>query len=940
MMIANTKMNSLSLEELSGTTYLSSNNESYIEMLFKQYQDNPQQLSSEWQSCFEHMTHGTGLSHVAIIQTYYKVDQQRQALQEKVVNPQIGQIARQAFELIEAFRCYGHLQAKLDPLALTPQPTIAALNKETYGIQASDLQKTIALEGALGFETVTLAILLERLEACYCGAIGFEYQHLLDTEQRRWLIARIEATAVTITSETQRRILQRLVESEGLEKQLGTQFVAQKRFSIEGGDALIPMLDILATQAAGQGVQSLVLGMGHRGRLNVLINFMGKPPGELFKEFEGKQTQEGFSGDVKYHKGFESVLHTPKGTLQASLAYNPSHLEIVDAVVEGIARAKQDQIGQDVAVARQTVLPILMHGDAAFAGQGIVMETLQLSQTKAHGTGGTVHIVSNNQLGFTTNPVKARSSRYCTDIAKSIEAPVFHVNGDDPEAACRVIQLALDFRQQFQKDVVIDLVCYRRYGHNEADEPAATQPLMYKKIKQHPPLWLRYAEQLQAQGIVPLDEAKALMANYRKQVATGQPVAAGVVNTQQAAHTQLTASQDWRATIGPGVSKAQLQQLAAPLTQLPTGMILQPQVAKLITDRQKMIQGEIPINWGTAETLAYATLLTEGFSVRLTGQDCERGTFAHRHAVLHDYQTGAVYMPLASLVKHSGFVTICDSILSEAAVMGFEYGYACTQAKALVIWEAQYGDFVNGAQTVIDQFISAAEQKWGQRSGLVLFLPHGYEGSGPEHSSARPERFLQLCAQDNIQVCIPTTPAQQFHLLRRQLHRDYRKPLIIMTPKSLLRHKQAVSTLTDLAEGRFQPIMMTTEADSAKKIKRVVLCSGKVYYDLIAQQNSDTVFIRLEQLYPFPDDELKIALKSYQSVFNIVWCQEEPQNQGAWQWIQTRLQACLLPQQTLQYAGRPEAASPAAGSPLQHAIEQKALVNAAFNTLRVGDVSK
>lgn len=921
---------SLSLQAFEGSAYLTAHNASWLEALFEQYQKNPSQLSPEWQECFSKIASGADWSHIDLIRTCFERAGQRQA-SVKGVAPGLATTQR-VQSLIDAYRTYGHLQANLDPLELAISKTIPALDPKAHGLSQAELEVPIALVPIAlapmvsgGTADLTSPIqLIQRLKAIYCGNIGFEYHYILEDKERNWLSEQIEASMPTLTRETKQRILHRLLESEGLEKHLGAQFVAQKRFSIEGGDSLMPMLDTIAIQARRLGVESLVLGMGHRGRLNVLVNFLGKPPSQLFEEFEGRYTEVSYSGDVKYHKGFESLLDTPYGELRASLAYNPSHLEFVNAVVEGIARAQQDQMSHQT-----QVLPILMHGDAAFSGQGIVMETLQLSQTQGFGTQGTIHIVSNNQLGFTTDPAKARSSRYCTDIAKMVEAPIFHVNGDDPEAACYVVQLALGFRMKFQKDVVIDLVCYRRYGHNEADEPAATQPLMYAAIKKHPPVWSKYTERLTAEGVIQPEEAEARLSQYRERVAKGQPVAPLLSEKASLKQAALIKKQkNWRVQVETNVSESLLKSWADLLTQVPQDMSLQPQVAKLLAERQKMIQGHLPLNWGAAETLAYASLLAEGFRLRLSGQDCERGTFSHRHAVLHDYKTGIIHSPLQALVQSSGsLLTITDSILSEAAVMGFEYGYACAQPKTLVIWEAQYGDFVNGAQVIIDQFLSASEQKWGQCCGLTLFLPHGYEGSGPEHSSARLERFLELCAQDNMQICVPTTPAQQFHLLRRQLRRDYQKPLVVMTPKSLLRHKLATSNLSELATGAFQAVIPDTIG--AQGVKRLILCNGKVYYDLLANlqlASSKVAIIRIEQLYPFPDLELKMALKPWNSISQVIWCQEEPHNQGAWVWIQSHLQACLSSQQTVRYAGRSEAASPAVGSPLRHEAEQKALV--------------
>jgi 2-oxoglutarate dehydrogenase E1 component len=922
-----TSQTKLTLQELIGSGWLASANTAYVETLFELYQKDPAKVDLQWQSFFKKVLNGEPLSH--LLNEMPSVNRSVHSTYVGEESNKTGSSLHVIMNLIEAFRTYGHLQAKLDPLNLSNTPEIPQLNLETYGLTFDDTD-SIALQGQLGLNAATPARILERLHSIYCGAIGFEYQHILSIEEKHWLINRIETIRPENTAETKKRILHRLLESEGFEKHLGTQFVAVKRFSIEGADTAMPMLDRLLIEAARQEVKSVVFGMAHRGRLNVLVNLLGKAPRVVFEEFTG-QYDEGdvLSGDVKYHKGFSTQLKTPEGILEATLAFNPSHLEIVNPVVEGIARAQQDQIEAN---AEHSVLPILIHGDAAFAGQGIVMETLQLSQTSACKTGGTIHIVLNNQIGFTTDPHQSRSTRYCTDIAKMIEAPVFHVNGNDPEAACWAMQLALDFRMQFKKDVVIDLVCYRRYGHNEADEPAATQPLMYKEIRGQKPIWTYYAKQLQDQGVIQTGEAEAWLNDYRKRVAAGEPVAPFATKEVLSRLEQQSEEADWRESVKTGVALKTLKGFEKTLTQLPEGMVLQPQVGKLMADRQKMLQGQLALNWGTAETLAYATLLSEGFNVRLTGQDVERGTFAHRHAVLHDNQSGSTYRPLDAVTQKSKQFSIYDSILSEAATMGFEYGYAYTRDQSLVIWEAQYGDFVNGAQLVIDQFLSASEKKWGQLSGLVLLLPHGYEGSGPEHSSARLERFLQLCAQENLQVCVPTTPAQQFHLLRRQLLRkNWRKPLVIMSPKSLLRHKQATSDLNELSEGAFKPVLDVNTKTSA--VDRVVLCSGKVYYDLMAEKekyNTKTAIIRIEQLYPFPDVELKAALQAYTAAKEIVWCQEEPKNQGSWQWIMTRLQECLTAQQTLRYAGRPEAAATAVGSPLRHTAEQRELIQMAL----------
>ena len=696
------------------------------------------------------------------------------------------------------------------------------------------------------------------------------------------------------------------------------------------------MLDDIVRAAGDNGIKEVVIGMAHRGRLNVLVNILGKPPKTLFDEFEGKFEQPddpAHTGDVKYHLGFSTDVKTPKGGVHVALAFNPSHLEIVNAVVAGSVHARQTRRRDS---GHRLSMAVLIHGDASFSGQGVNMELINMSQARGFRIGGALHIVVNNQVGFTTsNPQDARSTMYCTDLAKMVNAPVLHVNGDDPEAVIEVTRLAYAFRKQFQRDVVIDLVCYRRHGHNEADEPAATQPVMYKVIRARPTTRDLYQQQLVKQGVLAEGEAAKQFEAYRDRLEAGKPM------TEIDPSPSRDGRVDWARFIGGKLStptdtrvpKAQLLELSAKLLAVPEDMKLQPRVAKIYEDRRKMQAGEHPADWGFAENLAYATLVAAGHDMRLVGQDTSRGTFFHRHAVLHDQTDGHTFLPLG-MIRPGADVEVIDSLLSENAVMAFEYGHSTTDPDTLNIWEAQFGDFANGAQVVVDQFISSGEAKWNRLCGLVLLLPHGYEGQGPEHSSARLERYLQLCGMDNMSVCMPTTPAQNFHLLRRQMRRDIRKPLFIFTPKSLLRHKLAVSTLDELADGSFQLVIGEHRKLAAKKVKRVVLCSGKVYYDLLEHsekdKQTDVAIIRVEQLYPFPRDAVRAELAKYAAAQEVVWCQEEPMNQGAWFQIRHHLQACVGPKHTLSYAGRTSSPAPATGHQKTHATEQAALVEQAL----------
>ena len=911
-------------------------NGAYIEDLYEQYLVAPDSVGPKWKQYFDALKgrEAGDVPHSAVIEQIAEAG--RQAARGVVATGSGDERERAVGKLITAYRSRGHLAADLDPLGMAPKPEAPDLGLAFHRLSDADLGTEFSTGGVAGRERMKLGDLLALLKATYAGSIGAEFMHITDAEQRRWMYERLETAAGHYGrgKEQKARILERLTAAEGLERYLHTKYVGQKRFSLEGGESLIPMMDVVIRRAGEDGVKDVVLGMAHRGRLNVLVNTLGKPPRKLFDEFEGKfeharAGDHAHTGDVKYHMGFSSDIATPGGPVHLALAFNPSHLEIVDPVVAGSVRSRQQRRGDK---ARKQVLPVLMHGDAAFAGQGVVMELFQMSQARGFAVGGTLHIVINNQVGFTTSAAEdARSTLYCTDVAKMVGAPVLHVNGDDPEAVAFVAELAFDFRQRFAKDVVIDLVCYRRHGHNEADEPAATQPVMYKKIRAMKTTRELYAARLAAEGTLAEADAQALVDGYRAKLDAGE------VTTELAPAKADAFSVDWSPYLAAKLSdpvdtrvdRGMLDGLASRINTIPGSVTLHPRVAKIYEDRRKMAAGELPGDWGFAENLAYATLVSEGYRLRLVGQDCGRGTFFHRHAILHDQATDDYYLPLRELVSNKEDVTIIDSLLSEEAVMAFEYGYTTADPMTLDIWEAQFGDFANGAQVVIDQFLAAGEAKWDRLCGLALFLPHGYEGQGPEHSSARLERFLQLCALENMIVCAPTTPAQDFHMIRRQMKMGTRKPLVVMTPKSLLRHKLAVSTLDELANGEFQRLIPDTTA-TAKKVRRVVLCSGKVYYDLLEEAQKrglvDVALVRIEQLYPFPRPELTAELQRFGTATEVVWCQEEPQNQGAWYQIQHHLRSCLQPKQSLSYAGRARSPSPAAGHLAEHVAEQVQLV--------------
>lgn len=922
-----------SYQDFIKSSQLSGANVDYLENLYEDYLEDPNSVSPEFQKYFGKLSGSQENISLNPIRSYFTT---LAKLPVTAVTEPFLQVDKQdnVNALINDYRVLGHRRAKLDPTDFVSAIKIPELELSNHGLSEADLETVFNATGLGHLTQASLKEILAALNKTYCGSIGIEFMHITNTEERRWLLQCYEANlGQGVFSKAEKlKILDRLMMAEGLERYLHTKYVGQKRFSLEGGDTFIPLMNYFIELSAAAKADEVLIGMAHRGRLNVMINILGVPPKELFAKFEGKYSDE-ISGDVKYHLGFSSDVQTDEGPIHLSLAFNPSHLEIVSPVVEGSVRAKQDRYPES---AVNRILPILVHGDASFAGQGVVMETFNLSQVQGYKTGGTVHIVINNQVGFTTDPIDDRSTLYCTDIAKMLEVPIFHVNGDDPEAALFTMQLAFEYRMKFNKDVVIDLVCYRRHGHNEADEPAATQPLLYALIKKMATPWAKYTEKLVAEHLLTLEDAQSLMKQYQEKLAQGEPV------VKLASSIKTPAKVDWNPYLKSqlsdatktGFDKEKLIALAKKVSSVPQGYLLHPRIEKIMQARQEMAAGKIELDWGFAETLAYATLLVEGHNIRLSGQDVQRGTFFHRHAVLHNVETGEKYVPLSELAKAQGHFEAFNSILSEEAVMAFDTGYAMAAPNDLIIWEAQFGDFANGAQAVVDQFLSSSEQKWAHFCGLTLLLPHGQEGQGPEHSSARLERYLQLCAQDNMQVCQPTTPAQIFHLLRRQIVRLARKPLIVFTPKSMLRHKLAISNFDELAAMEFQLLIPEVDELTKAKIRKVIVCSGKVYYDLLQKRRdnkqTDVAIIRLEQLYPFPVKELSEQLKSYTNAQSIVWCQEEPKNQGPWYVIKSNLEEALSKDHTLSYVGRESSAAPACGYLNVFTKEQEKLVEQAL----------
>jgi len=930
------------MREYESTSTLFGGNAPFIEEQYENYLANPASVAPDWRAYFDSLRGGAAdVAHAPVIESFIQLGRSR-----KVAGAMVDATTMHkqvlVLQMIGRFRTLGMFHADLDPLKRQEKRYLADLDLSTYGFTDADYDAEFDVGSFMaGPSRMRLTDLVAALRDTYCRTLGAEYMYINDTATKRFIQQRIEPirSRPTYAPEQQRHILERLTAAETLERYLHTKYVGQKRFSGEGGDTMIPMLDHLIQKAGAAGAQELVIGMAHRGRLCVLVNTLGKMPSDLFSEFEGTKAQELSGGDVKYHQGFAADVITPGGPVHVTLAFNPSHLEAVDPVVEGSVRARQHKRGD---AKGDLVLPVLIHGDAAVAGQGIIQETLNMAQTRGYYTGGTIHIVVNNQIGFTTSdPRDTRGTLYCTDIAKMAEAPILHVNADDPEVCLLAIELALEYRREFRRDVFIDLVCFRRLGHNEADEPMVTQPLMYKKIAQHPGTRKLYADALVRAGVIKAEDPDAMVATYRAAMDKGLHT-----NTTILSNYKGPVTGDWtrykdREWTEPGdttVPMKTLKALGRKVAEVPEGFKLHPRVERVMADRRAMAEGKLPVDWGMGETLAYATLLDDGYGVRLSGEDSGRGTFSHRHAVLHDQNRekwdSGTWVPLEHLKEGQPTFEVIDSVLAEFAVLGFEYGYATSDADRLVIWEAQFGDFANGAQVVIDQFIASGEVKWGLMCGLTMLLPHGYEGQGPEHSSARPERYLQLCAEHNMQVCVPTTPAQIFHLLRRQMIRPYRRPLIVMSPKSLLRHKEAVSTLDELAAGRFQAVIGETEKIVAKNVKRVIACSGKVYYELVAHRRehriADVAIIRFEQLYPFPHADFRAALAKFPNAKEIVWCQEEPQNQGAWYRLRAYLRADARPKQVIAYAGRPVAATTAVGSMAKHLARQVQVVADAF----------
>ncbi|MCC4116219.1 2-oxoglutarate dehydrogenase E1 component [Aromatoleum toluclasticum] len=933
------------------TSHLFGSNAPFIEELYENYLSDPASVPESWRAYFDNLQSQSGaalrdVAHGPVIAAFAEMAKRGPI---RTVAPEGGDKRQvSTLQLINAYRFLGNRWANLDPLRRTERPHIAELEPSYYGFTEADLSRSFNTGSFHGFSTdhATLREILEAVRQTYCGSVGSEYMYISDISQKRWIQARLESVRATprYDAAKKKRILERTTAAETLERYLHTRYVGQKRFSLEGGESAIVAMDELISVAGGLGAQEVVIGMAHRGRLNVLVNTLGKSPSMLFSEFEGKAAADLTAGDVKYHMGFSSDVMTSGGPMHLTLAFNPSHLEIINPVVEGSVYARQVRRSDD---AKGQVIPVLIHGDAAVAGQGVNQEMLNFSQTRGYGTGGTVHIVVNNQIGFTTSdPRDYRSSLYCTDIFKMVEAPIFHVNGDDPEAVAFVTQLAVEFRQEFKKDVVVDIICFRKLGHNEQDEPMVTQPLMYRTIQKHAGTRKLYADRLVVEGTCQADEPDRMIAEYREHLDRGELLSNPVLpghNRQFSVDWTPFLKKAYTDVAETAIPVPEVKRLGERLSTIPASFTLHSRVKKIIDDRAAMARGEQALDWGMGENLAYASLLAQGYRVRLSGEDVGRGTFFHRHAVLHDQKRErwdeGIYKPLDHIQDGQAGFQCHDSVLSEEAVLAFEYGYSTTEPNELVVWEAQFGDFVNGAQVVIDQFISSGEAKWGRLSGLVMMLPHGYEGQGPEHSSCRPERFMSLAAENNWQICVPTTPAQVFHLLRRQMLRKLRKPLIIVTPKSLLRHKEAISTIDELANGSFQTVIPEVEKLDPKKVKRVVLCQGKVYYELLAHRRenkiTDTALVRIEQIYPFPTDAFAAAINQFPNAKEVVWCQEEPRNQGAWYWLASRQHLVnVLGKRRLLLVSRPASASPAVGYYAKHNAQQKAVLENAFGPIQ------
>ena len=895
-------------------------NPGYVAEQFERYRRDPKSVDPEWRLVF------AGYEFAA----------------ESGAATDDAERAVGVLDLVHSYRELGHLVADLDPLGHN-QKSHPLLELEEFGLGDADLDRVYPTGNFRGLDRAPVRELLRALRETYCGTIAVEYLDIDNKEQRDWIQQHIEPSRnkAELSAEDKKRLLARLIAAEGFEQFLHTKYVGQKRFSLEGGEALIPMLDAIVDDSVKLSAEEMVMGMPHRGRLNVLAHTLRKPYEMILSEFEGTFLPANIQGDgdVKYHLGYSHDRRIGDRKIHLSLSPNPSHLEIINPIVEGIVRAKQAYLGDPE---RRRVVPVLLHGDAAFTGQGSVYETIQFSALAGFTTGGTIHIIVNNQVGFTTSPSEERFTRYPTDIALMVQSPVFHVNGDDPEAAVQAARLAMAFRQRFHVDVFIELVCYRRHGHNEIDDPSFTQPVMYREIAEHPTITPLYAKRLEKEGVVTAEEVTAMRAELKSTLEDALGYARDFMPRQQVFALGgvwkgfTWAGDDWSADTT--VPADRLRELAQALRRLPEGFTPHKRLDKLLHDRAQMVASGNGIDWGCAETLAYATLLAEGTPVRLCGQDTGRGTFSHRHAILHDAVNGQIHVPLNHVAAEQAKVEIINSNLSEAGVLGFEYGMASADPHRLVIWEAQFGDFANGAQVIIDQFISSSESKWQRMSGITLLLPHGYEGQGPEHSSARLERYLQLCAERNMQVVNCTTPAQIFHALRRQVHRNFRKPLVVMSPKSLLRHPRVVSTLAELAEGTFQLVLDDPSGVAPASVQRLILCSGKIFYALEKARDErdgpEVALVRLEQLYPFPAKELSAIVARYANAEDVTWAQDEPANQGAWSFVRPLLLPLLRPDQTLRYIGRDEAASPATGSYKIHQAEENAILDEAFKRTR------
>ncbi|OSI15595.1 2-oxoglutarate dehydrogenase E1 component [Neisseria dumasiana] len=941
------------MEDKLNFSYLFGSNAPYIEELYENFLNDPESVDERWKQYFTDLAAQPGgverdVAHRPIQESFANLVKKRATaaiagtLDENMMKKQVG-----VLRMMSAYRIQGVGAADLDPLKRMPPRNLDALDPKFHGLDASDMavQFSVGKGDFAGSDKMVLSDIVSKLKQTYCGHIGIEYMYIENTEERHWIRNYFETALSTpkYNADEKRFILKQLTAAETLERYLHTKYVGQKRFSVEGGESAIAGLNYLVQNVAKDGVEEVIIGMAHRGRLNVLVNTLGKKPSDLFAEFEGRAAATLPSGDVKYHMGFSSDIATSHGAVHVTLAFNPSHLEIVNPVVQGSTRAKQRRRGEN---GQGQVLPVLIHGDSAFIGLGVNQATFNLSKTRGYTTGGTIHLVINNQIGFTTSDTRdVRSTVYCTDIAKMVEAPVFHVNGDDPEAVCFVVQAALDYRKKFHKDVVIDLVCYRKLGHNEGDDPTLTQPMMYKKVAQHPGVRSLYADKLVAENVIQADEAEGLIQAYRDALDKGEHVEQTRLTDYESKHRvdwSKYQGQDWREKVESGLPVSDIKRLADKFTQVPEGFALHNTAKRVLEARKSMSVGEQPIDWGMAETLAYAALVTNGIGVRISGEDSGRGTFSHRHAVLHDQKReksdDGAYVPLRNMSEGQASFLVIDSILNEEAVMAYEYGFACSAPDKLTIWEAQFGDFANGAQVVIDQFISSGETKWGRLCGLTTILPHGYDGQGPEHSSARLERWLQLCSEENMQIVMPSEASQMFHILRRQALRSYRKPLVIFMSKRLLRFKDSMSPLENFTEGStFRPVIGDTlERADNNSVKRVILCSGQVYYDLVAGRaerklENDIAIVRVEQLYPFPYDEVKAELDKFPNAKDVVWAQEEPRNQGAFHQLRHRIEKILGEQQKLSYAGRPASASPAVGYMSKHIAQLKQLVEDAMN---------